>query len=42
MRDAISAPAITPRPKIGQNMSSQGEPGSDCRAITGRKVAVMM
>ena len=41
-RTVSSAPTATPMPKIGQNRSSQTEPGSACRAITGRKVAVTM
>ena len=42
MRTVINAPTATLMPKRGQNRSSQTEPGSTCRAITGRKVAVMM
>ena len=41
-RVASSAPSITPKPKMGQNMSSHGDPGRAPRAITGRKVAVTM
>ena len=41
-RVASRAPAITPSPSMGQNRSSQNEPGMASRAITGRKVAVMM
>ncbi len=43
MRVDRNAPSATPTPKIGQNRSGQIEPaGNTRRAITGRKVAVMM
>jgi hypothetical protein len=41
-RAPISAPGTTARPKSGQKKSGQDEPGSAWRAITGKKVAVMM
>jgi hypothetical protein len=37
-----SAPGMMASPNSGQKKSGQGEPGSACRAITGRKVAVMI
>ncbi len=41
-RVAKNAPIVTPAPNTGQNRSAHTEPGIACRAITGRKVAVMM